>query len=53
METVLHPGALELREMIGDEVQEMLDQLAKQTERLKELRQKKTLDPGEPLRRVD
>ncbi|KAG8883867.1 hypothetical protein FRB97_005705 [Tulasnella sp. 331] len=45
VETVLHPGALELREMIGDEVQEMLDQLTKQAERLKELRQKKKLDP--------
>ncbi|KAG8994650.1 hypothetical protein FRB94_009752 [Tulasnella sp. JGI-2019a] len=45
VETLLHPGALELRETIGDEVQEMMDQLTKQMERLRELREKKTLDP--------
>lgn len=50
IETVLHPGALELRDFIGEDVKELVDQLTKQTERLFELREKKATDPGDESR---
>lgn len=45
VESILHPGVLELRELIGEDIREMMDQLTKQTDRLKELREKKSADP--------
>ena len=46
VETILHPGALNIREQIGEDVHEMIEQLEKQTERLKELKEKKEADPS-------
>lgn len=46
VETILHPGALEIRDQIGEDVQEFREQLSKQNERLAELREKKRTDPG-------
>jgi elongator complex protein 1 len=40
------PGALDLRTQIGDDLEEMKEQLRKQSARLKELEEKRKNDPG-------
>ncbi|KAG8958698.1 hypothetical protein FRC03_008908 [Tulasnella sp. 419] len=45
IEIILHPTAVEIRELIGDDLQEMKDQLEKQSARIVELRTKKETDP--------
>lgn len=47
VETILYPGAFEIRDQIGEDIQEFREQLSKQSERLTELREKKRTDPGE------
>lgn len=49
IEAVLHPGAFELCDAIAEDVQELVEQLTKQADRLKELREKKKTDPGSYL----
>lgn len=46
VEEILHPGALETRSQIGEDLQEMREQLRKQLARLKELRVKRVELPG-------
>ena len=46
LEEIVHPGALESRAQIAEEVSEMRDQLRKQVQRLRELRIKKVEEPG-------
>ena len=43
---IIHPGALESRVQLTDEINEMRDQLRKQINRLRELRLKKVEEPG-------
>lgn len=50
-EDVIHPGALETRSQLADDVAEMRDQLHKQMARLQELRVKKAEEPGTPFPR--
>lgn len=46
LEEVVHPGTLESRAQIAEEIGEMKDQLRKQVQRLRELRVKKVEEPG-------
>jgi elongator complex protein 1 len=43
---VIHPGALESRAQLAEDINEMRDQLRKQVHRLQELRIKKVKEPG-------
>jgi hypothetical protein len=47
VEEVIAPEALELCTQFREDVQEMTEQLIRQGQRLIELKEKKTLDPGE------
>lgn len=42
----IYPAILELREELGEEIQEVHEQLAKQSSRLEELHVKKSEEPG-------
>ena len=46
MEEIVHPGALECRARIGEDIQEMSEQLQKQLARIRELRVRKGEEPG-------
>ena len=46
LEEIIHPGALESRSQISDELGEMRDQLRKQLTRVRELRVRKAEQPG-------
>jgi len=46
LDDVVLPGALDCRTQIGDDINEMRDQLRKQVARLTELRIKKVEEPG-------
>ncbi len=46
MEDIVHPGALECRARIAEELNEMRDQLRKQVNRVRELRVRKVEEPG-------
>ena len=46
MEEIVHPGALECRARIGEDIQEMSEQLQKQLARIRELRVRKVEEPG-------
>lgn len=43
----MHPGALECRAHIGEDIAEMREQLRKQLNRVRELRVRKVEEPGE------
>lgn len=43
---IIHPGALESRAQISEDISEMQDQLRKQLHRTRELRVKKAEEPG-------
>lgn len=43
---IIHPGALDSRAQIAEEISEMRDQLRKQVQRLRELRVRKVEEPG-------
>ena len=45
---IVHPGALECRAQIAEDVHEMREQLRKQVARLRELRVRKVEEPGMP-----
>lgn len=47
IETILHPAAFENRDQLGEDIEEITEQLTKQSSRLKELREKKATDPGD------
>ena len=47
LEEIIHPGALECRARIAEELNEMKDQLRKQLNRVRELRVRKAEEPGE------
>ena len=49
MEEIVHPGALECRARIGEDIQEMSEQLQKQLARVRELRVRKVEEPGVSL----
>lgn len=51
LEEIIHPGALESRSQIAEELSEMRDQLRKQVQRIRELRVRKVEEPGEYCRR--
>ena len=46
MQEIIHPGALECRARLGEELAEMRDQLRKQVVRVRELRVRKIEEPG-------
>jgi hypothetical protein len=46
---IIHPGALESRAQISEDIGEMREQLRKQLQRIRELRVKKAEEPGEAL----
>ena len=46
MEEVIHPGALETKSQLAEELGEMTSQLSKQVVRVRELRVKKVEQPG-------
>lgn len=46
LEEIIHPGALECRARLTEEMGEMREQLRKQVSRLKELRVRKVEEPG-------
>ncbi|TRM68918.1 IKI3 family-domain-containing protein [Schizophyllum amplum] len=45
LEDIVHPGALESRAQIGEDISEMREQIRKQVRRVRELRVKKTEEP--------
>ena len=49
MEEIVHPGALECRARIAEEIGEMREQLRKQLIRVRELRVRKVEEPGARL----
>jgi elongator complex protein 1 len=54
LDDIVLPGALDCRAQIGDDINEMRDQLSKQVARLTELRIKKVEEPSachSPVRR--
>lgn len=51
MTEIIHPGALDSRAQITDDVGEMREQLRKQLNRIRELRIKKIIEPGEIISR--
>lgn len=48
LEEIVHPAALDSRTQIAEDLEEMRGQLQKQIARLRELRIKKTEEPGMP-----
>lgn len=46
MEEIVHPGALDARTQIAEDLKEMREQLRKQVNRLRDLRVKKIEEPG-------
>jgi len=46
MEEIIHPGALETKSQLGEDLGEMKSQLSKQVARIRELRVKKVEQPG-------
>jgi len=46
---IVHPGALESRAQIAEDVSEMREQLRKQINRIRELRIKKIEEPGKDV----
>ena len=46
MEDIIHPGALESKAQIDEDLNEMREQLRKQLIRIRELRIKKVEEPG-------
>ena len=46
MEEIIHPGALEAKSQLAEELGEMKSQLSKQVARVRELRVKKVEQPG-------
>ena len=47
LEEIIHPGALECRARVAEDMSEMREQLRKQVNRLRELRIRKVEEPGE------
>jgi hypothetical protein len=46
IDSAIIPGALDIRTQIGDDLEEMKDQLRKQSARLRELEEKRQHNPG-------
>jgi len=46
IDSVVIPGALDIRTQIGEDLEEMKEQLGKQSARLRELEEKRKVDPG-------
>lgn len=49
IEDVVYPASLEARSQIGEDIQEMREQIRKQVNRLRELRIKKVEEPGQSI----
>jgi hypothetical protein len=49
VEEIIHPGALEAKSQLSEDLGEMKSQLSKQVARLRELRIKKAEQPGKKL----
>jgi hypothetical protein len=47
IDSSIAPGALDIRTQIGDDLEEMKEQLRKQSARLRELEEKRKHDPGD------